>query len=148
MSKNGKILTPLIENDCNLLENYKKFKGYEAAKKALKMSQDEVIEEVQKSNLRGLGGAGFPTGRKWAFIPKNSQKPVYLVINCDESEPGTFKDKYIVSSATHVLIEGIIIASYAIGAHTCYIYIRGEYVEPARRIEAAIKEALKKRGGI
>ncbi|MCA9740616.1 MAG: NADH-quinone oxidoreductase subunit NuoF [Deferribacteres bacterium] len=141
MSKNGKILTPLIENDCNLLENYKKFKGYEAAKKALKMSQDEVIEEVQKSNLRGLGGAGFPTGRKWAFIPKNSQKPVYLVINCDESEPGTFKDKYIVSSATHVLIEGIIIASYAIGAHTCYIYIRGEYVEPARRIEAAIKEA-------
>lgn len=141
MTQNGKILMPLIENDCNHLQNYKKFYGYEVAKKALKMTPDEVILEVQKSNLRGLGGAGFPTGRKWAFIPKNSPKPKYLVINCDESEPGTFKDKYIVSRATHVLIEGIIISSYAIDAHTCYIYIRGEYVEPAHRIEAALKEA-------
>lgn len=141
MAKNNGILTPLIENQCNILDNYKKFHGYEAARKALKMKPDDVITEVQKSNLRGLGGAGFPTGRKWAFIPKNTDKPIYLVVNCDESEPGTFKDKYIVSHATHVMLEGIIIASYAINAHTCYVYIRGEYVEPAARIEAALQEA-------
>ncbi|RMD91622.1 MAG: NADH oxidoreductase (quinone) subunit F [Calditrichaeota bacterium] len=135
------ILTPLIQSDCHILKNYQAQGGYKAAKKALSMKPDEVIQEVQQSNLRGLGGAGFPTGRKWAFVPKNSPKPVYLVVNCDESEPGTFKDKYIVSNATHALIEGIIIASYAIGAHTAYIYIRGEYVHQARIIEQALEEA-------
>ncbi len=140
-AKTEGILTPLIQNRCNELENYKRFGGYEAAKKALSMTPDEVIKEVQESNLRGLGGAGFPTGRKWAFVPKNSPRPVYLVVNCDESEPGTFKDKYIVSYATHALIEGIIIASYAIGAHTAYVYIRGEYVQPAQALQKAIDEA-------
>ncbi len=135
------VLTPLIADQCNELENYKKHDGYEAAKRALKMQPEEIIEELKKSSLRGLGGAGFPTGIKWGFIPKNTDKPIYLVVNCDESEPGTFKDKYIVADATHVMLEGIIIASYAIKAHTCYIYIRGEYVLPAQRIEAAIKEA-------
>ena len=138
--KNG-VLTPLVKDQCNLLKNYKKHDGSETAKKVLKMKPEEIIEEMKKSNLRGLGGAGFPTGVKWSFIPKNTGKPVYLVVNCDESEPGTFKDKYIVSDATHVMLEGIIIAAYAIGAHSCYIYIRGEYVLPAERIEAAIQEA-------
>jgi len=105
------------------------------------MTSAEVIDEVIKSNLRGLGGAGFPTGRKWSFIPKNVPKPKYLVINADESEPGTFKDRYIITGAAHALIEGIIIASKAIDAHTAYIYIRGEYVEPARILQAAIDEA-------
>ncbi|MDQ7066078.1 MAG: NADH-quinone oxidoreductase subunit NuoF [candidate division KSB1 bacterium] len=141
MAETQGILMPLIQSECQILKNYRDRGGYEAAKKALSMTPDEVIQEVQSSNLRGLGGAGFPTGRKWAFVPKNSSKPVYLVVNCDESEPGTFKDKYIITRATHALIEGIIIASYAIGAHTAYIYIRGEYVRQAEVLEQAIQEA-------
>jgi NADH-quinone oxidoreductase subunit F len=140
---NGGILTPLIKQQCQHLKNYLNAGGYEAAKKSLHMTSDEVIQEVIKSNLRGLGGAGFPTGRKWSFIPKDSPKPRYLVINADESEPGTFKDRYIITGATHAMIEGIIIASKAINAHTSYIYIRGEYVEPARIMQAAIDEAYK-----
>ncbi|KAA0231535.1 NADH oxidoreductase (quinone) subunit F [candidate division KSB1 bacterium] len=141
MTTNGGILTPLIKQNCQTLKNYLSAGGYEAAKKALAMTPDEIINETIKSNLRGLGGAGFPTGRKWSFIPKQSPKPKYLVINADESEPGTFKDRYIITRATHALIEGIIIAAKAIDAHTAYIYIRGEYVEPARILQAAIDEA-------
>lgn len=141
MTTNGGILTPLIKQNCQHLKNYLELGGYEAAKKALAMTPDEIINETIKSNLRGLGGAGFPAGRKWSFIPKQSPKPKYLVINADESEPGTFKDRYIITRATHALIEGIIIAAKAIDAHTAYIYIRGEYVEPARILQAAIDEA-------
>lgn len=141
MTTNGGILTPLIQQQCQHLKNYLALGGYETARKALAMTSEEVINEVIKSNLRGLGGAGFPTGRKWSFIPKNVPKPKYLVINADESEPGTFKDRYIITGAAHALIEGIIIASKAIDAHTAYIYIRGEYVEPARILQAAIDEA-------
>lgn len=141
MTPNGGILTPLIKQNCQNLKNYLSAGGYEAAKKALAMTPDEIINETIKSNLRGLGGAGFPAGRKWSFIPKQSPKPKYLVINADESEPGTFKDRYIITRATHALIEGIIIAAKAIDAHTAYIYIRGEYVEPARILQAAIDEA-------
>lgn len=141
MTPNGGILTPLIKQNCQTLKNYLSAGGYQAAKKALAMTPDEIINETIKSNLRGLGGAGFPTGRKWSFIPKQSPKPKYLVINADESEPGTFKDRYIITRATHALIEGIIIAAKAIDAHTAYIYIRGEYVEPARILQAAIDEA-------
>lgn len=141
MTTNGGILTPLIQQQCQHLKNYLALGGYEIAKKALAMTSEDVINEVIKSNLRGLGGAGFPTGRKWSFIPKNVPKPKYLVINADESEPGTFKDRYIITGAAHALIEGIIIASKAIDAHTAYIYIRGEYVEPARILQAAIDEA-------
>ena len=141
MITNGGILTPLIKQQCQHIKNYLALGGYETAKKALAMTSEEVINEVIKSNLRGLGGAGFPTGRKWSFIPKNVPKPKYLVINADESEPGTFKDRYIITGAAHALIEGIIIASKAIDAHTAYIYIRGEYVEPARILQAAIDEA-------
>ncbi len=141
MTPNGGILTPLIQQQCQHIKNYLALGGYETAKKALAMTSEEVINEVIKSNLRGLGGAGFPTGRKWSFIPKNVPKPKYLVINADESEPGTFKDRYIITGAAHALIEGIIIASKAIDAHTAYIYIRGEYVEPARILQRAIDEA-------
>jgi NADH-quinone oxidoreductase subunit F len=140
-TENGGILTPLIKKECQKLKNYLDGGGYESAKKALAMTADQVIEEVTKSNLRGLGGAGFPAGRKWGFIPKNSPKPTYLVINADESEPGTFKDRYIITGAAHALIEGAIIAARAINAHTCYVYIRGEYVEPARILQTAIDEA-------
>lgn len=108
------------------------------------MRPDEVTAAVLASNLRGLGGAGFPTGKKWQFLPKDNKKPVYLVINADEGEPGTFKDRYILERDPHQLIEGIIISAFAIGSHKSYIYIRGEYVEPCRRLQAAVDEAYAK----
>ncbi|MBI3318141.1 MAG: NADH-quinone oxidoreductase subunit NuoF [Candidatus Omnitrophica bacterium] len=118
--------------------------GYEAAKKALtSMTPAQVIDEVLKSNLRGLGGAGFPTGRKWSFIPKESSKPKFLVVNADEGEPGTFKDRYLLERDPHALIEGMIIAAYAIGSHKAYVYIRGEYVRPHRRFAKAVEEATR-----
>jgi len=116
--------------------------GYTAARKALtSMTPQQVIEEVTKSNLRGLGGAGFPTGKKWGFIPKDSPKPKFLVVNADEGEPGTFKDRYILERDPHALIEGIVIAAFCIGAHKSYVYIRGEYVLPAQRFARAVEEA-------
>jgi len=127
------------------LEGYVAAGGYEAAKKALGMSREDVIGEVLNANLRGLGGAGFPAGRKWSFIPKNSEKPVYLVANADEGEPGTFKDRYIMERDPHALLEGMIIAAHAIGSHKGYIYIRGEYFRSAKRMQRAIDEA--KRAG-
>src|SRR6202167_2035348 len=127
-----------------LLENYLKDKGYEAARKALtQMTPAQVIDEVKKSNLRGLGGAGFPTGTKWSFIPAANTKQKYLVINGEEAEPGTFKDKYIFEQDPHALLEGIIITCYAIGSHKAYIYIRGEYIKSLERTQAAVDEAYK-----
>jgi NADH-quinone oxidoreductase subunit F len=116
--------------------------GYEAARKALaSMTPAQVIEEVSNAKLRGLGGAGFPTGTKWSFIPKQTPKPKYLVVNADEGEPGTFKDRYILERDPHALIEGVLIAAYAIGSHKSYVYIRGEYFRPAQRFQRAIDEA-------
>ncbi len=127
------------------LENYLQRNGYKAAEKALKeMKPDEVIEEVKKSGLRGRGGAGFPTGVKWGFVPKDIDKPKYLVCNADEGEPGTFKDRVILGQDPHKLIEGMIIAGYAIGANQGYIYIRGEYAREAMVLEDAIQEAYEK----
>lgn len=120
---------------------YKKHGGYEGLKKALSMKPDEIIGEMKKSNLRGRGGAGFPTGMKWSFIPKDSKAPKYLVCNADESEPGTFKDRAIITYSPHMMIEGMIIGCYAIGAHTAFIYIRGEYVREAEILEKALEEA-------
>src|SRR6185437_5820949 len=114
--------------------------GYEALKKALAMDPNAVTEEVKNSGLRGRGGAGFPTGLKWTFMPKEKKGPHYLCVNADESEPGTFKDREIMRWTPHALIEGCAIGSYAIGAETCYIYIRGEFTEPIERVEAALKE--------
>src|SRR4051794_4005546 len=104
---------------------YQKNGGYDALKKALGMTPAAVMDEVKKSNLRGRGGAGFPTGLKWSFVPKDSPKPKYLAINADESEPGTFKDRYIMEYDPHMMLEGIAIAAYALDVHAAYIYIRG-----------------------
>ncbi len=125
------------------LESYRKRGGYEGLKKALEMAPAAVIDEVKKSNLRGRGGAGFPTGLKWSFVPKDSPKPKYLAVNGDESEPGTFKDRYILELDPHLMLEGIAIASWALGVHTCYVYLRGEFKFPAERTQAAIDEAYK-----
>jgi NADH-quinone oxidoreductase subunit F len=115
--------------------------AYSRLEKALAMTPEAIVEDVIKSNLRGLGGAGFPAGRKWSFLPKDSPKPRYLVVNGDEGEPGTVKDKYIMIHDPHLLIEGIIITCYAIRSHKAFIYIRGEYDLPIERMERAIAEA-------
>src|SRR6187549_2420940 len=122
-------------------DKYREAGGYAAVEKALKMNPDEVTEEVKKSGLRGRGGAGFPTGMKWSFLAKPPGVPRYLVCNADESEPGTFKDRYLMERIPHYLIEGMITSSYALGANTSYIYIRGEYFYVARILEKAIEEA-------
>jgi NADH-quinone oxidoreductase subunit F len=115
--------------------------GYAAWDKARQMEPAALVEEIKQSNLRGLGGAGFPTGAKWSFIPKNHTGPVYLVVNADEGEPGTFKDRYLLEKDPHALIEGMLIAARAIRSALGFVYIRGEYVEPWRRFSAAINEA-------
>ena len=120
---------------------YRKQGGYEAVENAFKMSPDEITEEVKTSGLRGRGGAGFPTGMKWSFLAKPEGVPRYLVVNADESEPGTFKDRYLMEFIPHLLIEGMIISSFALGAKTGYIYIRGEYAWIVEILETAIDEA-------
>ncbi len=131
--------------DSHTIAAYVQDGGYEAARKALtQMTPEQVIAEVSTSSLRGLGGAGFPTGKKWSFIPKNSAKPKFLVVNADEGEPGTIKDRYLIVKDPHRLIEGMIIAAYATGCRKAYIYIRGEYAEPTRILSQAIEEAKQK----
>lgn len=125
------------------LDSYRSRGGYDGLKRALTMEPAAIIDEVKKSNLRGRGGAGFPTGMKWSFVPKDSPKPKYLAVNGDESEPGTFKDRYILENDPHMMLEGIAIASYALGVHTCYVYLRGEFKFQAERTQAAIDEAYK-----
>src|SRR5438445_9847295 len=114
---------------------------YAAARKALAMEPDAVIQTVKESGLRGRGGAGFPTGSKWGFIPQGDGKPHYLVVNADESEPGTCKDIPLMLANPHVLLEGIVIASYAIRASHAFIYVRGEVLHVVRRLQAAVQEA-------
>ena len=133
-----------FESEPYSLENYLKVGGYQAWKKILneKVSQEDVIEEVKKSNLRGRGGAGFPTGLKWSFMPRNAPGQKYIVCNSDESEPGTCKDRDILRFNPHALVEGMAIAGYAIGATVGYNYMRGEFMdEPFIRFEQAVKEA-------
>lgn len=121
---------------------YRSNGGYLSVEKALKkMTPDEIVEEVKKSGLRGRGGAGFPAGMKWSFIDKKSDKPRYLICNADESEPGTFKDRYLMEKIPHLLIEGMICSSYALGANTSYIYVRGEYKYIIGILNEAIREA-------
>jgi len=122
--------------DCYLRDG-----GYKQLKKAVTMSRVDILNEVKTSALRGRGGAGFPTGVKWSFIKPDEKKPVYLICNADESEPGTFKDRYIIHQDPHQLLEGILISCYALNAHTAYIYIRGEFPEGAKIVERAIEEA-------
>ncbi len=118
--------------------------GYDQLKKAMKMEPQAITDEVKKGGLRGRGGAGFPAGVKWGFIPPNNEKPVYLICNADESEPGTFKDRYIIHQDPHQLIEGMAISSFAVGAKLAYIYIREEFPEGAAILEKAISEAHEK----
>ncbi|MBN1961954.1 MAG: SLBB domain-containing protein [Deltaproteobacteria bacterium] len=120
---------------------YQRDGGYQALRSVLQLDPNEIITTVKQANLRGRGGAGFPTGVKWDFVPKQTDKAKYLIVNADESEPGTFKDRYILSRDPHALLEGAAIAAYAIGANDIYIYIRGEFTKPYTRILAAIKEA-------
>lgn len=123
------------------LESSRKRGDWDNTKELIVKGRDWIIEEVKKSGLRGRGGAGFSTGTKWSFMPKDSPKPSYLVVNADESEPGTCKDRDILRHEPHKLIEGCLLASCAIGAHTCYIYIRGEFYNEASNIQQAIDEA-------
>ncbi len=127
--------------DSHTLDGYRAAGGYTALDKARQMEPAAIVEEVKASNLRGLGGAGFPTGTKWSFIPKNHTGPVYLVVNADEGEPGTFKDRYLLERDPHALIEGMIIAARAIKSALGFVYIRGEYVQPWRVFSGAVREA-------
>ncbi|MBI4447257.1 MAG: NADH-quinone oxidoreductase subunit NuoF [Acidobacteria bacterium] len=123
---------------------YRDHGGYEGARKCLfELTPEQVVQEVIDSNLRGLGGAGFPTGRKWTFVPQESKKPKFLVVNADEGEPGTFKDRQILTWDPHRLLEGMMICCYAVGIHTAFIYIRGEYVRPAEILKQAMADAYR-----
>lgn len=122
-------------------DTYRKHGGYTAAEKAFKMSPADIVEEVKKSGLRGRGGAGFPTGMKWSFLAKPEGVPRHLVCNADESEPGTFKDRYLMEFHPHLFIEGLLISSYALGSNATYVYIRGEYAWIPDILEQAIAEA-------
>ena len=143
ISKDGPVLsTRLGDPEGTWLEEYVAGGGYSAAKEALtSMTPEQIIDRISRANLRGLGGAGFPAGRKWSFVPKETTKPKYLVVNADEGEPGTFKDRYIMERDPHALLEGMIIAAYAIGSHKAYVYIRGEYFRSAKRLQDALDEA-------
>ena len=123
------------------LDTYRKHGGYETLRKALGMKPDDIVEEVKQSGLRGRGGAGFPTGMKWSFLAKPEGVPRYLVCNADESEPGTFKDRYMMERLPHLLIEGMAIGSFALGCRTSYIYIRGELLYVFHILQEAIDEA-------
>jgi NADH-quinone oxidoreductase subunit F len=126
------------------IDTYLSHGGYASLTKVFAQQPADIIEEVKSSGLRGRGGAGFPTGLKWSFVPKDSGKPVYLCVNADESEPGTFKDRYIIENDPHMLIEGVIIASYALDVRTAYSYIRGEFYRQWEILEQAIAEAYDK----
>lgn len=140
------VLTPTLTDNWDQPEawkiaNYVAQGGYQAARKAVGMDPDAIITLVKDSGLRGRGGAGFPTGVKWSFIPQTNPKPKYLVINCDESEPGTCKDIPMLMATPHTLVEGVIISSYAVRAHHAFIYVRGEVLHVIRRLQQAVADA-------
>jgi NADH-quinone oxidoreductase subunit F len=126
--------------DSHTVERYEATGGYQALRKGLGMEAAEVAATVKASNIRGRGGAGFPTGVKWGFLPA-ATRPRYLVINADESEPGTFKDRQLLERDPHQLVEGVILSAYALDVHHAFIYVRGEYPRPARRVQRAVDEA-------
>ena len=139
-------LTPVLTDDWDAerswtLATYEARGGYSALRTALGMNPDDLITAVKDSGLRGRGGAGFPTGMKWSFIPQDNPKPKYLVVNADESEPGTCKDIPLMMASPHTLLEGVIISSFAIRANHAFIYIRGEVLHVIRRVQAAVREA-------
>ena len=140
------MLTPVLSDNWDQirswqLSSYQRSGGYEALRTALQMQPADVVTAVKDSGLRGRGGAGFPTGMKWSFIPQDNPKPKYLVVNADESEPGTCKDIPLMLASPHTLVEGVIIASYAIRASPAFIYVRGEVLHVVRRLQQAVAEA-------
>ncbi|MGW7679482.1 NADH-quinone oxidoreductase subunit NuoF [Kribbella sp. NPDC054772] len=140
------VLTPVLSDNWDQinawqLASYQRTGGYDALRKALTMQPADVVATVKDSGLRGRGGAGFPTGMKWSFIPQDNPKPKYLVVNADESEPGTCKDIPLMMASPHTLVEGVIIASYAIRASAAFIYVRGEVLHVIRRLQQAVQEA-------
>ncbi|MDX3000980.1 NADH-quinone oxidoreductase subunit NuoF [Kribbella solani] len=140
------VLTPVLSDNWDQinawqLASYQRSGGYDALRKALAMQPADVVATVKDSGLRGRGGAGFPTGMKWSFIPQDNPKPKYLVVNADESEPGTCKDIPLMMASPHTLVEGVIIASYAIRASAAFIYVRGEVLHVIRRLQQAVQEA-------
>jgi len=140
------VLTPVLSDNWDKirswqLSSYQRSGGYEALKTALRMQPADVVTAVKDSGLRGRGGAGFPTGMKWSFIPQDNPKPKYLVVNADESEPGTCKDIPLMLASPHTLVEGVIISAYAIRANTAFIYVRGEVLHVIRRLQQAVAEA-------
>ena len=141
-----KVLTANIHKPNSAsIETYLEGGGYKAARKALSMKPEEIVQVVKDSELRGRGGAGFPTGNKWGFVPKNAPKPTWLLCNADESEPGTFKDRVIIEQDPHLLIEGMLISAFAIGSNPMsYIYIRGEFYFGATVLDKALEEARAK----
>ena len=141
-----RILTRNVEKEgAHTLAVYEAGGGYQPFRAALRsMTPDRIVDEVKKSGLRGRGGAGFPTGLKWSFMPKDSAKPKYLICNADESEPGTFKDRVLLEKDPHLVLEGCLLSAFAMGARAAYVYIRGEYVHAFRVLERAIEEAYAK----
>src|SRR3954449_8873504 len=135
------LLAGADEHDLTKLAEYQAIGGYKQVPKALKLSSDELIAELQKANLRGRGGAGFPMGRKASLVDRSSPKPKYLVVNADESEPGAFKDREVMARVPHRLIEGCLIAAHAIECTHAFIFIRGEYLAEYEILAAAVEEA-------
>ena len=136
-----KVVSKRFGKGATSLDRYLELDGYKAVQKALGMQPDAIINEVKNSGLRGRGGAGFSTGMKWSFVPKQSPKPKYVLCNGDESEPATCKDRLILEHDPHSVIEGVVIAGLSVGAHTGYIYIRGEYRYLSEIMQKAIKDA-------
>src|SRR5947208_14922996 len=139
-----KVVSRRFGKGATSLDRYLELDGYKAVQKALKMEPDEIINEVKISNLRGRGGAGFPTGMKWSFVPKESAKPKYVLCDGDESEPGTCKDRLLLEHDPHAVIEGVVIGGLAVGAKIGFIYIRGEYRYLVDIMRKAIAEAYAK----
>ncbi|WP_026927820.1 NADH-quinone oxidoreductase subunit NuoF [Granulicoccus phenolivorans] len=143
------LLTPVLSANWDIdrawtLAVYEKNGGYRALRKALEMAPDDIVGAVKDAGLRGRGGAGFPTGVKWSFLPKDNPNPRYIVVNADESEPGTCKDMPLLMASPHTLVEGLIISSFAVNAHTSFIYVRGEVLHITRRLQQAVSEAYAK----
>ncbi|WP_017609850.1 NADH-quinone oxidoreductase subunit NuoF [Nocardiopsis xinjiangensis] len=139
-------LTPILSenwdrSDSYTLDGYRETGGYQGLRKALEMDPDAIVDQIKQAGLRGRGGAGFPTGMKWGFLPADNPKPRYLVVNADESEPGTCKDVPLMLANPHVLLEGVAIAAYAIRSHQAFIYVRGEVLHVVRRLRQAVAEA-------
>ncbi len=141
LADKDRIFTNLYGQDDWRLAGARRRGDWDGTKELILKGRDWIVEEIKDSGLRGRGGAGFPTGLKWSFMPKKSDRPAYLVVNADESEPGTCKDRDILRNDPHKLVEGCLLASVGMGVHHCYIYIRGEFYNEAQRLQAAIDEA-------